>query len=197
MWIPRSPGRTSTRRVRGKGGSQAEPPGGVDPEPDDHGLGRSRGGFTTKVHLACEQGQKPLSFWSPQASGVTARSSSPCWNASGFPGRPGPAPHPTAAGPGDKAYGSRGNRSYLRRRGIRCTIPDNADQIRNRKNNGSAGGRPPAFDPHATKTGTRWNAASAGSNATAQSPPATTSSPSATKPPSTSPRSTSGSAPNF
>ena len=31
-------------------------------EPDDHGLGRSRGGLTTKVHLACEQGQKPLSI---------------------------------------------------------------------------------------------------------------------------------------
>jgi hypothetical protein len=30
-------------------------------EPADHGLGRSRGGLTTKVHLACEQGQKPLS----------------------------------------------------------------------------------------------------------------------------------------
>ena len=47
----------------------------------------------------------------------------------------------------DKAYGSRGNRSYLRRRGIRCTIPEKADQVRNRKNKGRAGGRPPAFDP--------------------------------------------------
>lgn len=46
----------------------------------------------------------------------------------------------------DKAYGSRGNRSYLRRRGIRCTIPEKADQVRNRKNKGRAGGRPPAFD---------------------------------------------------
>lgn len=39
---------------------QAEPPGGVTVEPDDHALGRSRGGLTTKLHLACEQGQKPL-----------------------------------------------------------------------------------------------------------------------------------------
>ncbi|WP_285498516.1 transposase, partial [Actinomadura sp. NBRC 104425] len=37
---------------------QVEPPG---PEPADHGLGRSRGGWTTKIHLACEQGRKPLS----------------------------------------------------------------------------------------------------------------------------------------
>ena len=31
-------------------------------EPADHGLGRSRGGLTTKLHLACEQGQRPLSI---------------------------------------------------------------------------------------------------------------------------------------
>ncbi|MFF5390289.1 transposase [Streptomyces sp. NPDC013012] len=30
-------------------------------EPADHGLGRSRGGLTSKTHLAVEQGQKPLS----------------------------------------------------------------------------------------------------------------------------------------
>ncbi|WP_239095533.1 transposase [Planotetraspora silvatica] len=33
----------------------------------------------------------------------------------------------------DKAYGSRKNRAYLRRRGIRCTIPEKKDQVRNRK----------------------------------------------------------------
>ncbi|WP_328623712.1 transposase [Streptomyces sp. NBC_00353] len=41
---------------------QKEPPGGVATEPDDHGLGRSRGGLTTKLHLAVEQGQKPMSI---------------------------------------------------------------------------------------------------------------------------------------
>lgn len=29
--------------------------------PTHHGLGRSRGGLSTKVHLAVEQGQEPLS----------------------------------------------------------------------------------------------------------------------------------------
>jgi transposase len=48
----------------------------------------------------------------------------------------------------DKAYGSRANRAYLRRRGIRCTIPEKADQVRHRTAKGRAGGRPPAFDPH-------------------------------------------------
>jgi transposase len=33
---------------------QQEPPGGLSIEPD--ALGRSRGGLTTKIHLACEQG---------------------------------------------------------------------------------------------------------------------------------------------
>jgi transposase len=47
----------------------------------------------------------------------------------------------------DKAYGSRANRAYLRNRDIRCTIPQKADQIRHRTAKGSAGGRPPAFDP--------------------------------------------------
>ncbi|MFD0147280.1 hypothetical protein ACFVGW_33320 [Streptomyces sp. NPDC127129] len=41
---------------------------------------------------------------------------------------------------------SRKNRAYLRRRGIRCTIPDKADQAGNRKKRGSHGGRPPKFD---------------------------------------------------
>jgi hypothetical protein len=48
---------------------------------------------------------------------------------------------------GDKAYSSRANRAYLRRRGIAATIPEPADQIRNRQRLGSAGGRPPAFCP--------------------------------------------------
>lgn len=45
----------------------------------------------------------------------------------------------------DKAYSSRANRAYLRRRGIMATIPEPADQIRNRRRRGSTGGRPPTF----------------------------------------------------
>jgi hypothetical protein len=41
---------------------QKESAGGVTPEPADHALGRSRGGFTTKIHLACEQGQNVMSL---------------------------------------------------------------------------------------------------------------------------------------
>lgn len=48
--------------ARRDGAAQKEPPGGVDIEPADHGLGRSRGGLTSKIHLACEHGQRLLSL---------------------------------------------------------------------------------------------------------------------------------------
>lgn len=59
------------------------------------------------------------------------------------PGRPRTRPDKARA---ERAYGSRANGAYLRRRGFRCTIPEKADQVRNRKKLGSGGGRPPKFD---------------------------------------------------
>jgi len=59
------------------------------------------------------------------------------------PGRPRTRPDKVRA---DKEYGSRANRACLRRRGIRCTIPEKRDQITNRKKRGFHGGRPPKFD---------------------------------------------------
>ena len=145
-------GASACGRGAEKGDLQAEPPGGTGTEPADHGLGRSRGGLTTKVQLACEQGQKPL--WvvitagqrgdSPQFQAVLAAIRVPRPG----PGRPRSRPRRVLA---DKAYGSRANRAYLRRRGIRCTIPGKADQILHRKIKGSTGGRPPAFDPEIYK----------------------------------------------
>ena len=61
----------------------------------------------------------------------------------------------------DRAYGSRANRDCLRRRGIHCTIPEKADQIRNRKKLGARGGRPTKFakadyrERHAVELGKR------------------------------------------
>lgn len=51
----------------------------------------------------------------------------------------------------DKAYSSRGIRAHLRKRRIRTTIPEPADQVRNRAKRGSKGGRPPTFDREAYK----------------------------------------------
>ena len=64
------------------------------------------------------------------------------------PGRPATRPSRVL---GDKGYSSRANGRYLRRRGIRATIPERRDQQANRARRGRAGGRPPAFDPVAYK----------------------------------------------
>lgn len=137
-------------------------------EPADHALGRSRGGRTTKGHLSCEQDQKPLSIVvtagqrgdSPQFAAVIEAIRVPRPG----PGRPRTRPDRVLA---DKAYSSKGNRAYLRRRGIRATIPVKADQAASRRRLGRKGGRPPAFDPGSTSSATPWNAASAASSATA------------------------------
>jgi transposase len=134
--------------ARRDGQAQKEPPGGVQTEPGDHGLGRSRGGWTTKTHLACEQGRKLL------AAVVTAgqRGDSPQFIAvlnrirvarTGA-GRARTRPDRVLA---DKAYTSKANRVHLRRRGIKACIPSKADQDAHRRAKGSRGGRPPGFDP--------------------------------------------------
>ncbi|GAA3430814.1 hypothetical protein GCM10018954_074930 [Kutzneria kofuensis] len=51
----------------------------------------------------------------------------------------------------DKAYSSRANRGYLRRRGIKATIAQPRDQAAHRRAKGSRGGRPPAFDAEVYK----------------------------------------------
>ncbi|WUX68372.1 IS5 family transposase [Streptomyces sp. NBC_01429] len=126
---------------------QKEPPGGIFVEPADHGLGRSRGGLTSKIHLAVEQGQKPLSVVITAGQRGDSPQFEPVLEAIRVPrlglGRPRKRPDRVRA---DKAYDSRRNRSYLRRRGIKATIPVPADRVRNRLKRGSRGGRPPTFD---------------------------------------------------
>ena len=51
----------------------------------------------------------------------------------------------------DKAYSSKANRAWLRRRRIRYVIPTKEDQAGHRRRLGSKGGRPPAFDKRAYK----------------------------------------------
>lgn len=58
-------------------------------------------------------------------------------------GRPRKKPDSLAA---DKAYSNGPCREYLRRRGIRHTIPEKSDSRAARLRKGSRGGRPPAFD---------------------------------------------------
>ncbi|MBO0657107.1 IS5 family transposase [Streptomyces triculaminicus] len=113
----------------------------------DEALGRSRGGLTCKIHLSGEGGRRPLAFvitpgqWgdAPQLIPVLERIRVP------RPGGGHPRTRPGHLG-GDKAYSSRQNRRYLRRRQIKHTIPERKDQRANRQRRGSAGGRPAGFD---------------------------------------------------
>ena len=140
--------------ARHNGDCSGEPPGRVlDIEPNDHGLGRSRGGLTTKLHLACEQGQRPLSLIVTAGQAGDSPQFEPVLDAIRVPragrraatvsaGSGAGATRPTAPGPTGPTCGGAGSAA---------TIPEPADQIRHRKRRGSAGGRPPAFCPETYK----------------------------------------------
>ncbi|MFJ6433747.1 transposase [Streptomyces sp. NPDC091416] len=97
--------------------------------------------------MAVEQGQKPLSVVITAGQRGDSPQFEPLLEAIRVPrlglGRPRKRPDRVRA---DKAYDSRKNRAYLRRRGTRTTIPIPADRARNRQSLGSRGGRPPKFD---------------------------------------------------
>ena len=127
----------------GPGSSQ-----GADPsytfssdEPADHAIGRSRGGLTTKIHALTDQHCSPLTV---QLSAGQAGDNPMLW--------PLLKEHRSATRGrfrllGDKAYSHNSTRSQLRKMKITHTIPERSVQIAWRKAKGSAGGRPPAFDP--------------------------------------------------
>ncbi|MET8572051.1 IS5 family transposase [Streptomyces sp. NPDC004783] len=121
--------------------------GGTGDEPDDHALGRSRGGLTTKVHLASDGKGRPLAVLitpGQRHDSVCARTLLERIRVSrtGL-SRPRCRPDHVIA---DKAYSSRGFRGYLRQRGIAHTIPEKDDQRKHRRNRGRRGGRPRGFD---------------------------------------------------
>ena len=123
----------------------ARPPGGGGA--GNEGLGRSRGGFTSKLHLSADGRCRPLSLI------VTPGQRADCTQFKQVldkiripqlgPGRPRKKPESLAA---DKAYSNGIIRKCLRRRGIRHTIPEKADTQAARLRKGSRGGRPPGFD---------------------------------------------------
>ncbi|MER5379282.1 IS5 family transposase [Streptomyces sp. NPDC002688] len=116
-------------------------------EPADHALGHSRGGLSTKVHLAADDRARPLALTvtaghagdAPAFEAVMARVRAP----RSRPGRPRTRPLAVLA---DRAYSSRAIRSHLRRRGIRASSRSPSDQIGHRLRRGRRGGRPPGFD---------------------------------------------------
>jgi transposase len=116
---------------------------------DGGAIGRSRGGLTTKIHLAVDGRGQPLSILltpgqahdNPLLTGLLDGISV---NLPG-PGRPRKRSDMLLA---DKGYAHPSTRAMLRSRGIAHTIPERSDQIARRAAKGSAGGRPPNFDAH-------------------------------------------------
>jgi len=110
-------------------------------------LGRSRGGFTTKIVLAGDSRARPVSRVT--TAGHRHDSTAFTQVMDGLRicrtgrGRPRTTPGNLL---GDKAFSNKAIRGHCRRRGITATIPEKTDQIRHRANRGSRGGRPPAFD---------------------------------------------------
>ena len=116
------------------------------------GLGRSRGGLTTKIHAAADLACRPLVTLASPGQRSDARGLAPVMARLRLPrrvrGRPRTRPDRVLA---DKAYSSAGIRALLRSRGIKATIPVKDDQARHRAARGSRGGRPPVFDAGAYK----------------------------------------------
>jgi len=108
-------------------------------------LGRSRGGLSTKIHLVADRRCRPiariLSHHADCPQFIPLMTSIRILRRG--TGRPRTRPARAMA---DKAYSSRANRAYPRRRGIKAVIPVKKDQWANRQKPGSKSGRPPAFD---------------------------------------------------
>jgi len=108
--------------------------------------------LTSKIHLAADTRCRPIA----RVTTAGHRHDSLAFEAVMSRvriGRRGPGRPRTRPGHvlGDKAYSSRAIRSHLRRRRVTATVPEPADQAKNRLRRGRHGGRQPAFDPEKYK----------------------------------------------
>ncbi|MFF0637957.1 IS5 family transposase [Nocardia sp. NPDC004151] len=117
-------------------------------EPAGHAIGRSRGGLTTKIHLAADGAGRGLAVLVTPGQTNDSPLLPPLLDAVVVPrlegGPPRRNPDVVIA---DRAYSAASNRTRLRRKRIRTVIPERSDQVANRKRKGSSGGRAPRFDP--------------------------------------------------
>jgi len=114
---------------------------------EGEGLGRSRGGLSSKIHLATDGRGLPMSVVLTEGQAGDNPQLLPVLEGirvhRGGPGRPRTRPLAVVA---DKAYAHPSTRAAMRRRKVRFVSPEKVDQIRHRLAKGSRGGRPPAFD---------------------------------------------------
>jgi transposase len=120
----RPPGRKkkakSPRRLGGRKEAQLQ-------EPPDHALGRSRGGFGTKIHLVCESHGFIVAIHVTAGQRHESKFFEPTMARRLFHCRPGQRRWPRRLA-GDKGYSYPRIRRWLRRHGIRAVIPRRKDQ---------------------------------------------------------------------
>ena len=100
-------------------------------DPDSEALGRSQGGFSTKLNVRSEGRGKPLAFVLQPGQQHESQAFEPLMECGLVKrrraGRPRRWPKRVAA---DKAYSNRRIRQWLRHRGVRVTIPRKANERR-------------------------------------------------------------------
>jgi len=109
------------------------------------GLGRSRGGLTTKLHLVGDGRGRPLALQVTEGQRHDSQVLEAVLDRVRAPqrrGRPRKRPDLLCL---DKGYSYRRCRAVLRRRKLRHVIPERQDQRAARQKKGSRGGRPPHF----------------------------------------------------
>ncbi len=117
---------SSVRAARAAAG--ASPGDGTPSEPADHALGRSRGGYGTKIHLLCDGNGLPMAATLSAGQRHESTQFRDVLGGVRVPrpvGRPRSRPRALA---GDKGYSYPHLRRYLRRRKIRAVIPTRKDQ---------------------------------------------------------------------
>jgi transposase len=121
--------------ARGAGCGGAPPNDNNPPgRPGREALGRSRGGLSTKIHLAADSQCRPVTWILTPGQHGDCPQFIPLLNqvriARRGTGRPRTRPGRALA---DKAYSSAANRAYLRKRGIKAVIPVKEDQKKYRR----------------------------------------------------------------
>jgi len=138
-----------SRRSRAQGDRSNDTDSGEKPVavPDREGLGRSRGGGTTKIHLVADSRCRPIARVTTAGQRHDSVAFTPVMADISIVRSCGATPRTRPDRVlADKAYSTRKIRDTLRRRGIKATIPEPSNQVTGRKSRGSKGGRPPKFD---------------------------------------------------
>lgn len=99
------------------------------PEPHDHALGRSRGGYGTKVHLMCDSHGFVLAIHITAGQAHESKAFEPTMARQLLHPRPGKSRWPNKLA-GDKGYSYPRIRKWCRRRRIQPVIPTRSNQPR-------------------------------------------------------------------